>query len=122
LPGSTRCHCTASRSPNWRRAAVASCRAIPAFRLIGWLGLDAGFRGQHVGSMLLADAIMRLAAAAVGIHAICADAIDDAALTFYRELSLFCFGFRWPRACRRERRPSTALKRRANCRPHSTVQ
>ena len=35
--------------------------------------------------MLLADAITRLATAPVGIHALCADAIDDAAAAFYRE-------------------------------------
>jgi ribosomal protein S18 acetylase RimI-like enzyme len=58
--------------------------SIPAV-LIGWLGRDASFRGQHVGSMLLADAITRLAAAPVGIHALCADAIDEAAADFYRE-------------------------------------
>ena len=32
--------------------------SIPAV-LIGWLGRDAGFRGQHIGPMLLADAITR---------------------------------------------------------------
>ncbi len=53
--------------------------------LIGWLGRDASFRGQHVGPMLLADAITRLAAAPMGLHAICVDAIDDAAAAFYRE-------------------------------------
>jgi len=53
--------------------------------LIGWLGRDAIFRGQHVGSMLPADAITRLAAAPIGVHAICADAIDAAAAAFYRE-------------------------------------
>ncbi len=58
--------------------------SVPAV-LIGWLGRDASFRGQHVGSMLLADAITRLAAAPMGLHAICADAIDDAAAAFYRE-------------------------------------
>ena len=58
--------------------------SVPAV-LIGWLGRDASFRGQQVGSMLLADAIKRLAAAPVGIHALCADAIDDAAAAFYRE-------------------------------------
>lgn len=58
--------------------------SIPAV-LIGWLGRDAGFRGQQIGPMLLADAITRLAAAPVGIHALCADAIDDAAAAFYRE-------------------------------------
>ena len=35
--------------------------------------------------MLLADAITRLAAAPIGVHAICADAIDDAAGRFYCE-------------------------------------
>ena len=49
------------------------------------LGHDAAFHGQHIGPMLLADAITRLAAAPVGIHALCADAIDDAAAAFYRE-------------------------------------
>ncbi len=58
--------------------------SIPAV-LIGWLGRDLGFRGQQVGAMLLADAITRLAAAPVGVHAICADAVDDAAAAFYRE-------------------------------------
>lgn len=58
--------------------------SVPAV-LIGWLGRDASFRGQHVGSMLLADAITRLAGAPVGIHAICADAVDTTAAAFYRE-------------------------------------
>jgi ribosomal protein S18 acetylase RimI-like enzyme len=58
--------------------------SVPAV-LIGWLGRDASFRGQHVGSMLLADAITRLAAAPIGVHAICAVAIDDTAAAFYRE-------------------------------------
>jgi ribosomal protein S18 acetylase RimI-like enzyme len=57
--------------------------SVPAV-LIGWLGRDARFRGQGVGSMLLADAIARLAAAPIGVHAICADAIDEAAKAFYR--------------------------------------
>ena len=58
--------------------------SVPAV-LIGWLGRDAEFRGQRVGSLLLADAITRLAAAPIGLHAICADAIDDTAASFYRE-------------------------------------
>ena len=56
--------------------------SVPAV-LIGWLGRDVALRGQHVGSMLLADAITRLATSPVGVHAICADAIDDTAATFY---------------------------------------
>jgi len=58
--------------------------SVPAV-LIGWLGRDASFRGQQVGSMLLADAITRLAAAPIGVHAICVDAIDAIAASFYRE-------------------------------------
>lgn len=58
--------------------------SIPAV-LIGWMGRDLAFRGRHLGSMLLADAITRLANAPVGVHAICADAIDDDAVAFYRE-------------------------------------
>jgi ribosomal protein S18 acetylase RimI-like enzyme len=58
--------------------------SVPAV-LIGWLGRDESFRGQQVGALLLTDAIMRLAAAPIGVHAICADAIDEAAAAFYRE-------------------------------------
>ena len=67
--------------------------SIPAV-LIGWLGRDLAFRGQHIGPMLLADAIARLAAAPVGIHAICADAIDAAAAAFYREHQFQAFNSR----------------------------
>lgn len=58
--------------------------SVPA-ALIGWLGRNAAFRGQGIGPLLLADAITRLVSAPVGIHAICADAIDDDAAAFYRE-------------------------------------
>ncbi len=57
--------------------------SIPAV-LIGWLGRDALFRGERVGPLLLADAVARLARAPIGVHAICADAIDEAAAAFYR--------------------------------------
>jgi ribosomal protein S18 acetylase RimI-like enzyme len=57
--------------------------SVPA-ALIGWLARDLSFRGQSVGSMLLYDAIARLAASPAGVHAICADAIDADAAAFYR--------------------------------------
>jgi ribosomal protein S18 acetylase RimI-like enzyme len=57
--------------------------SVPA-ALIGWLGRDLAFRGQSVGSMLLYDAIARLAASPAGVHAICADAIDADAAAFYK--------------------------------------
>jgi ribosomal protein S18 acetylase RimI-like enzyme len=56
--------------------------SVPAV-LIGWLGRDQRFRGQQVGALLLYDAIARLARSPVGAHAICADAIDEAAAGFY---------------------------------------
>lgn len=58
--------------------------SVPAV-LIGWMGRDLGFRRAGVGSLLLYDAIARLAKAPIGMHAICADAIDDAAAAFYRK-------------------------------------
>lgn len=67
--------------------------SVPAV-LVGWLGRDQSFRGRHVGSMLLADAITRLAAAPIGVHALCADAIDDTAAAFYREHQFQSFASR----------------------------
>ena len=57
--------------------------SIPAV-LIGWMGRDNGFRGQHIGTMLLYDAIARVVTSPVGAYALCADAIDDGAADFYR--------------------------------------
>jgi ribosomal protein S18 acetylase RimI-like enzyme len=57
--------------------------SVPA-ALIGWLGRALAFRGQGIGGLLLADAIHRLVHSPVGVHAICADAIDEAAAAFYR--------------------------------------
>ncbi len=57
--------------------------SVPAV-LIGWLGRSVEHRGQQVGTLLLADAIHRLAHSGVGVHAICADAINDDAAAFYR--------------------------------------
>jgi GNAT superfamily N-acetyltransferase len=58
--------------------------SVPAV-LIGWMGRELAFRGEGVGSLLLYDAISRVAIAPVGAHAICADAIDEAAAAFYRD-------------------------------------
>jgi ribosomal protein S18 acetylase RimI-like enzyme len=57
---------------------------IPAI-LIGWLGRDVGCQGQNVGSLLIYDAIARVASSPAGAHAIIVDAIDDAARAFYRK-------------------------------------
>ena len=69
-------HATARKLPRWPSIAAA---------LIGWPGGDLQYQGQPIGAMLLADAITRLGNAPVASHAICADAIDDAAATFYRD-------------------------------------
>jgi GNAT superfamily N-acetyltransferase len=53
--------------------------------LMGWMGRDLAFRGAGVGSLLLYDAISRVAKAPVGAYAICADAIDEPAAAFYRD-------------------------------------
>jgi ribosomal protein S18 acetylase RimI-like enzyme len=57
--------------------------SVPAV-LIGWLGRDAGYQGQNVGSLLIYDAIARIASSPVGAHAIFADAIDETAKAFYQ--------------------------------------
>ena len=51
--------------------------------LIGWMGRDLAFRGAGLGSMLLYNAISRVAQAPIGAYAICADAIDEDATVFY---------------------------------------
>jgi ribosomal protein S18 acetylase RimI-like enzyme len=56
--------------------------SVPAV-MIGWLGRDLAYRGQSLGSLLLYDAIARLATSPIGAYALCADAIDDAAAAFY---------------------------------------
>jgi hypothetical protein len=56
--------------------------SVPAV-LLGWLGRDMAFARASVGSLLLYDAISRVANSPIGAHAICADAIDEAAAIFY---------------------------------------
>ncbi len=58
--------------------------SVPAV-LIGWLGRDLAFHRSGIGSLLLYDAISRVAKSPAGVHAICADAIDEGAAAFYLE-------------------------------------
>jgi len=60
---------------------------VPAV-LIGWLGRHSDYAGQGLGEALLFDAIKTVATAPIGVHAIFADAIDDAAAAYYA-----AFGF-----------------------------
>lgn len=56
--------------------------SVPAV-LIGWLGRHSDYTGIGLGQALLFDAIATVAAAPVGAHAVFADAIDEAAASFY---------------------------------------
>lgn len=57
--------------------------SIPAVRL-GRLAVDQAFRGQGLGSALLADALTRAARSEIAAFAMTVDAKDEAALGFYR--------------------------------------
>lgn len=56
---------------------------VPAIRM-GRLAVDQGFKGQGLGSAMLADALRRAARAEIAAYALMADAKDDAAANFYR--------------------------------------
>ena len=56
---------------------------VPAVRM-GRLAVDQGFKGQGLGSALLADALGRAAHAEIAAYALMVDAKDDAAANFYR--------------------------------------
>lgn len=60
---------------------------VPAV-MIGWLARHSDCRGQGVGELLVVDALRTVVRAPIGAHAVFADAIDDAAVAFYRS-----FGF-----------------------------
>jgi GNAT superfamily N-acetyltransferase len=57
--------------------------ALPAVRL-GRLAVDQAFKGQGLGSALLADALARAAGAEIAAYAMVVDAKDDAAADFYK--------------------------------------
>lgn len=56
---------------------------VPAVRM-GRLAVDQGFKGQGLGSALLADALGRAARSEVAAYALMVDAKDDAAENFYQ--------------------------------------
>lgn len=56
---------------------------VPAVRM-GRLAVDQGFKGNGLGSALLADALGRAARAEIAAYALMVDAKDDAAANFYR--------------------------------------
>ena len=64
---------------------------LPAARL-GRLAVDRRFMGQKLGSILLADAVMRAAASEIAVFAMVVDAKDEAAAAFYRHHGFEGFG------------------------------
>lgn len=72
----------------WLRRNVPE--AIPVI-LLGMLGVDKRFQGEHLGASLLGDAIRRsvLVAEQIGAKALLVDPADDAARSFYEK-----YGFR----------------------------
>lgn len=65
--------------------------AVPAARL-GRLAVDSRFTGQKLGSVLLADAVMRAAASEVAVFAMVVDAKDAQAAAFYRHHGFVAYG------------------------------
>ncbi len=57
--------------------------SVPAVRL-GRLAVDRAFKGQGLGSALLADALARAARSEIAAFALMVDAKDEAAAAFYR--------------------------------------
>ncbi len=73
--------------PEKRRRDVPRYPLVPA-ALIGRLAIDEHYQGQGLGGVLLADALLRVSQADVGVYALLVDAKDDTAESFYRR-----FGF-----------------------------
>jgi GNAT superfamily N-acetyltransferase len=55
--------------------------------LIGRLAVDLRFRGQGIGTGLIADAVLRARQAAPAVFALLVDAKDECAAAFYRNLA-----------------------------------
>lgn len=64
---------------------------LPAAR-IGRLAVDARYRGQKLGAVLLADAAIRAASSEVAVLAMVVDAKDAAAEAFYRHHGFVAYG------------------------------
>ncbi|BCP51823.1 hypothetical protein K32_04400 [Kaistia sp. 32K] len=60
--------------------------------LIGWLAVDHRFARRGIGSLLLADALDRVARSEIGAHAVLVDPIDAAATEFYRRHAFVSLG------------------------------
>lgn len=63
---------------------------VPAVRM-GRLAVDQAFKGQGLGSALLADALARAARSEVAAYALLVDAKDQTAAEFYRHYGFISF-------------------------------
>jgi ribosomal protein S18 acetylase RimI-like enzyme len=68
-------------------------QAVPA-ALVGRLAVDLRYRGTGLGSILLSDALQRAARLDATAFALVVDAIDDAAVAFYRHNGFHPFASR----------------------------
>lgn len=57
--------------------------SVPAVRM-GRLAVDASFKGQGLGAVLLADALLRAQRSEIAAYALVVDAKDETAASFYR--------------------------------------
>ncbi|MCQ8115833.1 GNAT family N-acetyltransferase [Methylomonas rosea] len=61
--------------------------------LLGRLAVDKQYQGQHLGTILLADAVQRVeqASAVMAVYAVVVDALNPAAAEFYRQFGFIAF-------------------------------
>lgn len=61
--------------------------------LLGRLAVDQQHQGQHLGTILLADAVQRVeqASAVMAVYAVVVDALNPAAAEFYRQFGFIAF-------------------------------
>lgn len=64
--------------------------SVPTVR-IGRLAVDRAFQGKKLGSVLIADAITRVARSNIGTFALMVDAKDDKAAAFYQHHGFIAF-------------------------------
>ena len=71
--------------PSETQKKLPRYKDVPVAR-IGRLAVDQTFRGQGLGSALVADAIKRIICSEIGCFAIVVDAKDETAISFYKHL------------------------------------
>ena len=80
-----------SEAPDELTRRLPRYPTLPAAR-IGRLAVDERFRGQKLGSVLLADATIRAAGSGIAVVAMVVDAKDANAEAFYRHHGFIAYG------------------------------